>query len=346
MIEEESTYMQELKKRKNWIDATKAIAIIIVALNHSGLVIPGVNFWGGMFFVPAFFLISGYTYHVGKDRFSDYMKKKAVRLLVPYIVTNLLLFFFFLVKRYISKELTRQYVVESFIGIFYGRNQIYADREANIYLMPNLNAPLWFLPALFVALLLLEGLYRLFREDEKKVLLVVLCYTLLATAYHYFVPVLLPWCLDIMPFFLLMMMAGKKLRQTEILEGKSYSIGQILLIVVLLLAILIGSALLNGSVNLSISFLGKSVTLMLLSSISSSILLMMFMYIIEKKVEGLSVALGIIGKHTLTILCGHYFILVMLSMFIRFKVVTIILSIAVCIFIDVMIAWLKLKRER
>lgn len=45
---------QKGSRRENWIDAAKGIAILIVVLNHSGLVISGVNFWGGMFYVPAF----------------------------------------------------------------------------------------------------------------------------------------------------------------------------------------------------------------------------------------------------------------------------------------------------
>ena len=46
-------------------------------------------------------------------------------------------------------------------------------------------------------------------------MLIVVIYALLATGYHYFVPVLLPWCLDIMPYFLLMMLSGNLLKKMD-----------------------------------------------------------------------------------------------------------------------------------
>ena len=77
---------QKGSRRENWIDAAKGIAILIVVLNHSGLVISGVNFWGGMFYVPAFFLLAGYTYAPKEESYKSFVKRKAKRLLVPYFV--------------------------------------------------------------------------------------------------------------------------------------------------------------------------------------------------------------------------------------------------------------------
>ena len=374
--------MKENVLRKNWIDAAKAVAMFIVVLNHSELRIPGVNFWGGMFFVPAFFLLSGYTYHPDNGTYIDYVKKKAKRLLIPYLTANLFLFLFFFIKMILTHNLSSDFVVRSLLGILYGRNQIFVSSDYHSNLMINLNAPTWFLPALFVALIMLEGFYRLCKGNEKKVVLIVVVYALFATGYHYFVPVLLPWCLDIMPFFLLMMLAGNLLKkidffheddeklilkissQDELSQGRatehmskiSPEIRRV--VIVLLFIICIVSGLFNGSYNLSLSDTGKSVTLMCTAAISSSILLMVIMNLLDKKAEKTCSILAKLGKHTLTVLCYHYFILVMVMVVLGFldnylmnwimqypdwvlqmlfaveKLVAIVVSIAACVMID------------
>ena len=326
--------MEERKLRKNWIDAAKAVAILIVVLNHSGLIIPGVNFWGGMFFVPAFFLLSGYTYHPGTGSYLSYVGKKAKRLLVPYIVTNGLLFLFFLLKRTLEGSAGRDYIVRSILGILYGRNQIYRNSDGQDALMINLNAPTWFLPALFVALIMLEGLFRLCRQNEKKILLVVCIYALAAVVFHYASPVLLPWCLDMMPYYLLMMLVGYWLKKTGFMEKMRFPWFELSLVV------LLASGLLNGSVNLSISDTGKSITLMCLSAVSASILLMMLTKWVDEHFGSLSGLFAGLGKHTLTILCWHYFFLAMILSVIGdgapvlWKLLAIFASVGICLLID------------
>lgn len=361
--------MQEtLRKRKNWIDAAKAAAIFVVVLNHSGLIIPGVNFWGGMFFVPAFFVLSGYTYHTGGDSFFGFIKRKAKRILLPYLVANLLLFLFYFILRIWKKTaweiLWKQFVLTSLAGILYGRSCLFPENGDPHELMINLNAPMWFLPALFLALVITEGLFRIFREDEKKILAVILVYTLLGTGYHYICPLLLPWCLDMMPFFLLMMYAGYWLKKTNTVESfDTIPLQKRILAVTVLLLVLVTSGLINGSVNLSLSNTGKSVTLMLLSAVSSSVLLMLFMHRAEKSCEKLTELLAGIGRHTLTILCCHYFILcwsmeigsVILSRCVQIKgrsaclillqIMCILFSISACLLLDMLLVRLKQMKQ-
>lgn len=326
--------MEEKKLRKNWIDAAKAVAILIVVLNHSGLIIPGVNFWGGMFFVPAFFLLSGYTYHPGTGSYLSYVGKKAKRLLVPYIVTNGLLFLFFLLKRTLEGSAGKDYIVRSVLGILYGRNQIYRNSDGQDALMINLNAPTWFLPALFVALIMLEGLFRLCRQNEKKILLIVCIYALAAVVFHYASPVLLPWSLDMMPYYLLMMLVGYWLKKIGFMEKLRLPWFELCLV------LLLASGLLNGSVNLSISDTGKSITLMCLSAVSASILLMMLTKWVDEHFRSLSGFFAELGKHTLTILCWHYFFLAMILSVIGegapvlWKLLAIIASVGICLLIE------------
>ena len=105
-------------RRENWIDAAKVIAISIVLLNHNGIVIPGVNFWGGMFFVPAFFLLAGYTYSPKEESYGSFVKRKAKRLLIPYFVANFLIFACSIVKDLLLGNFALNKTLLSLLGIF------------------------------------------------------------------------------------------------------------------------------------------------------------------------------------------------------------------------------------
>ena len=54
--------------RKTYVDFAKCIAILFVLMNHIGLTIPYVSNFGGMFYVPIFFVLAGYTYHTKEVR--------------------------------------------------------------------------------------------------------------------------------------------------------------------------------------------------------------------------------------------------------------------------------------
>ena len=87
------------KKRVLWLDMAKAAGILVVLLVHTGKSFGPVSFFGGMFYMPVFFVLAGMTFRwKPEERFLDFAKKKAKRLLVPYFGYNLFLFLFFFVK--------------------------------------------------------------------------------------------------------------------------------------------------------------------------------------------------------------------------------------------------------
>lgn len=308
-------------QRKNWIDAAKGIAILIVALNHSGLVIPGINFWGGMFYVPAFFLLAGYTYTQKEETYCNYVKRKAKRLLVPYFGANLLLFLFFLIKDLLSGSFQLSKTLISLLGIFYGRTQLIKTGEGLVVfeapipdrsMMLNLNAPTWFLPALFLVLVSTEGLYRLMKGNKKKVHLFAAVFSFTMLLYHYLSPFLLPWCVDILPFLIGFFLIGHEFREGcyfEKLEEINMSLKIPILTGIILIAA--GSSLFNGSSNLSVSYFGKSVAICMISAVSTSYLLFLVLRWTERQLPKATVFVGRLGRHTLTILCYHYFVMQM-----------------------------------
>lgn len=308
-------------QRKNWIDAAKTIAILIVVLNHSGLVIPGVNFWGGMFYVPAFFLLAGYTYRMKDEGYKSFVKRKAARLLVPYFITNALLFLFFQAKDVLTKSFRPTGAVSSLLGIFYGRTRflkegdgfiIYRAPIPDINLMPNLNAPTWFLPALFLVLVCGEGLLRLMKGNKKKVNLFVAVFAFLMLVYHYLSPFLLPWCLDILPYLLAFFLIGYELKDRQGFEWleKAKALVKWKITGGILVAA-VGSSLLNGSSNLSLSYFGKTVAGSMISAVSTSILLLLVLRRLDKSAPKVTEFLGRMSGYTLTILCWHYFVMQM-----------------------------------
>lgn len=312
---------QEKLRRENWIDAAKVIAILIVVLNHSGMVIPGVNFWGGMFYVPAFFLLAGYTYAHKEESFGSFVKRKAKRLLLPYFTANGVLFLFFFAKDLLTGSFEPGRTLLSLAGIFYGRTQLLKTEGSlvvfeapmpNVHMMLNLNAPTWFLPALFLVLISAEGLYRLLKKSARRVYLFVAVLAFLMLINHYLSPFLLPWCLDILPYLLVFFLVGielKKKRFFEWLESRTRPVRYGLVAGILLLTV--ASGLFNGSFNLSISFFGKSVAICLIAAIGSSVLLLSVLWWLDKKAAVVTTFIGRLSKYNMTILCYHYFVMQM-----------------------------------
>ena len=294
-------------QREKWIDFVKCIAIIIVMLNHSQLAAPQVRFWGGMFFVPVFFVVSGFTYRSRRESFLSFLKRKAKRLLVPYITANGILFVFFFMKDVFLADGYLSDMYCDLIGVFYARNQLFATGaqtlffpgfDGNIYLYGMLNSPTWFLPALFLTMVLFEGLFRLTKRDGRRMLVVAVILLCLANLYHYLFPMLLPWSLDALPYFLIMFMWGYFMSKKDFMD---YFDGHKWVLLILFVVFLL-CALTNGSVNYSIGDYGKSTMMALYNALVSSTILM---YLVRKTEKWIPKVLAVVGRQTLFILCYH-----------------------------------------
>ena len=87
------------KSRLGWLDFGKAMGILMVLLVHAECRLGLVTYYGGMFYMPIFFVAAGYTYRYRPEgHFSVYVKKKAKRVLFPYAVTSAFLWCFFWLK--------------------------------------------------------------------------------------------------------------------------------------------------------------------------------------------------------------------------------------------------------
>lgn len=274
----------ETKSRLEFVDIAKGIGIMIVCFGHSGAEDVVIS-WIGGFIVPLFFILSGYMYKdkgipVGKDLYN-----KGKKLLKPY-------FFFSVVLLLIYKR----FAWNDIVGVFYSRYCLYTYHAPdNIFFMKATNSPMWFLTAMFATF----PLFYIIMKNEKYIKWIVLSY-LLITWGCTFLPILLPWSLDVAFIMAIFMYIGVLFRRQENLLNKpSYIYGLIIAAFLILCKV-------NGEPNPSVRELGNSLLLYMITGVLGSISMMW----ICKHLEGkpFSGLLADIGRHTLVIFCLQIFI--------------------------------------
>jgi len=274
----------EAKSRLEFVDIAKGIGIMIVCFGHSGAEDVVIS-WIGGFIVPLFFILSGYMYKdkgipVGKDLYN-----KGKKLLKPY-------FFFSVVLLLIYKR----FAWNDIVGVFYSRYCLYTYHAPdNIFFMKATNSPMWFLTAMFATF----PLFYIIMKNEKYIKWIILSY-LLITWGCTFLPILLPWSLDVAFIMAIFMYIGVLFRRQENLLNKpSYIYGLIIAAFLILCKV-------NGEPNPSVRELGHSLLLYMITGVLGSISMMW----ICKHLEGkpLSGLLADIGRHTLVIFCLQIFI--------------------------------------
>lgn len=285
-----------MAKRYQWLDVMKAFGIFLVIINHiEGLHIPLLSFFGGMVYMPLFFMAAGYTYRRKEESYGKFLLGKAKRLLVPYLACNLLLFAFFTLK-------SGTFSKPAFLGIFYSRTMLTpADSSWNMALMPYLNAPTWFLTCMFLCYAFYELLERKC-ADEKTRRIAVAAAAGLGMVLHDVSPVLLPWNLENALYFLVLLELGRYLKEKGAawLDKNEWIYANFLMAFLLL-------AYWNGTVNVSVSSYGRSMLLYLLAAALGSMLMMEAAKLTERCAGMIAKALAWVGRHTLPILCWHLF---------------------------------------
>lgn len=294
------------KQRILWMDIAKAFGILVVLIVHSGISLGPVTFFGGMFYMPVFFVLAGMTFTWRKEEtFGAFVKKKARRLLVPYFGYNLFLFLFFFVK---DSMLTGNVASESFfplLGILYSRNSLFGRGAAeNVYFMQILNAPTWFLTGLFVSLVVFWILMQAVGGDLRKLFIMNSGVLLFSVLLHYFCPILLPWSVDCALYAVSFLTFGKALAEYGLVEKLSKKP----LALILIMGAFVGLSLVNGSVNMSVGEYGSSMVIYLIVGGLGSLLCMEVSYFVEKYTDLLARGLAWLGRHTMPVLCLHLFV--------------------------------------
>lgn len=275
-----------------WLDLTKLFGIFLIVFGHMSLYsenLKWLNTYVYSFHVPLFFVLSGYLFDKYKDySFLNFLKKKATTILIPYFVFSILFLIIYLALGASVAESLNKQMSSSLSSLFLGI--LYATGDK----LPQ-NAPLWFLPCLFVV----EILYFLISKvcKNNKTAITVIC-IILCLLFLYIKLPLLPWSLN-SAFIMLLYFNLGNLKIPNI-KNNMYNI---ILIVILLIA---GFLLqLQNKINVSVmtNCYGNQIIFL-----SSSFLSIMGYYLLFKSLpvvgNWISKLAGI-GKNTLGILIFH-----------------------------------------
>ena len=266
------------KSRLLYIDIAKGIGIILVVCSHTTA--HDLMIWAVGFFVPIFYFCSGYmtTYSSSKDSIAQKMKKRARKLLVPYLFFNLFLILYF-----------RRWSITGLYGILYSRYCFFPLGSENNYdLFIWGNYPMWFITSLLVSYFLYYIL--LCNKNRSFIIFIYLCITYILSQ----LPILLPWSIDTAFLSSLIMYAGFYANTHDIISQGKYEI----LICVLIYSLLLYVA---GDINFSVRQYGISFILYFIIAVLGCICVLWSSKRIERTWVGNLLAL--VGKHSLTIFC-------------------------------------------
>lgn len=228
-------------ERIAWIDSWKGLLIFLVVLGH---VVGGIRFnvderkfallWCVytfiyLFHMPAFFMAAGYLWRThGNDTVPGLLLRKARRLLVPYCVWGVISVAIFVLTKSFAGAITG--------GAYYGALRARMDFPLWRPFVSLLhaggwpggegfrcNSVLWFLPCMFVVLLLYDSIRRLLRgfigDDGYRVAILDVIMLVASFAFSEIVRFYdlrsLPWTLHVVPYMMMFFLAGRLLKSFD-----------------------------------------------------------------------------------------------------------------------------------
>lgn len=279
--------------RYKYLDIARGIGLMLVIISHSC----GLSHYLINFYIPLFFLVSGYIYKEGRS-YGENISRKAKRLLIPYFGYSALLFAFYAAIRRNASE-----ILESAFGIVYSRYCLYDTTQFadNRYLFTVANGAMWYLTAFFAASLV----YHLVIDRclaSKKFLAGCAAVLLAVTMALAELPILLPWSLDLACVGTLFLIVGTFLGRAKFFE-RDWNIPLVLLV----FAVYVGLSYINPGINMSVREYGVygalSVPFFILIGISGSLLCIWLAKLVQNLLIGR--VLGYIGQNTIVLLALH-----------------------------------------
>ena len=191
-----------MKTRIRWVDVAKGIAIISIVLGH--LANRRINSVAFTFHVPVFFFLSGYFLNLDL-KVSDFVKKKAKSLLVPYLTTCIVICLLSVPLNILQRENWIKGLVQWLFASVYGAGNTFAEP----FYIPQIGA-IWFLLALFWGEVFLRLLMNLKKGTRVCILILIFALSLWSARYLW-----LPFSLQAGGCALIYIYAGHLFRQVE-----------------------------------------------------------------------------------------------------------------------------------
>lgn len=235
-------------KRFEYIDIAKGIGILLVVWGHILLTGPSHRVIYA-FHMPLFFLISGMLFKRDKfDGFGDFVKRRAKRLLIPFVVYSVITWIIWAAFRFVRHDAVVSYwdpLLQTVIA-----------KGSGAYIVHN--SSLWFIPCLFATEIIYFTFSRL--NDGAKFAISSVCAASSFILGHYFADdwwFLLPWNLDATLIAVLFYCIGNvfssKTTNTAILDFCKSNIACATILLVLLSGILYWSAIQFGECSMGSS---------------------------------------------------------------------------------------------
>lgn len=287
----------KVNSRIVWLDALKGIGILLVIISHSNLQLPFMNFFTAGY-IQLFFIAAGFTYKSSFKPFG-FVEKKAKRLLLPYFTYGLLTLLFYTL-------VGGQNVLKGICGLLYGCYSLQAYPNCDFRILPIGTQPLWFLPAMFSAYMVLCIKERIAKEKRLLFFILILMIQLGLSCQTY----LLPWSLDIAIYFALCILFGALFKEYFFLEKRKGIFFVVLLIYGLLICI-------NKNINLSIREYGSFRYISLILSYIIGVFYTFILSYICRQFEK-NIFIGVlakIGNSSMRLMCIHYPIMILVSDF-------------------------------
>lgn len=284
-------------ERIEWIDEVKGLCMLLIIISHS------VSFQGCEFFYSAyilpFFFVSGFT-----SKFPNInLLKRSRRLLIPYFFYSLVYLLIYTIKDRNVWDLVR-----NCIGVLYARSWIF--RDVTYFENIRFDIALWFLPTMFISYVILK-LFKNVGFWSSSIILLFSSYLLT------YLPVLLPWGLDIAPLCAWFILLG--------FNFKRFMGGHVpFLYVILSLSFYVFLVWINGSINLSISKFGQNFCASYFVCILINLLFTAILVVIFRQYSGKLLFKKILlyfGTHSLRLYCLNLFGIIVANILVpQFKI--------------------------
>ena len=338
--------------RLQYIDVLKGIAIILVLIGHRS-VNEYVTVFIYMFHMPLFFFISGYLDRMNEIEMKTVLKKKAKRLLYPYVTFGILIILYNTCFEWMRGIRGVEKLGKRLIALLYG-NYIWENNSDYI-------GTLWFLVALFCVSVLSNAAIMIAKENRKRLLVAEIILLICGAISTFLVghsKIRLPWCLDVAFVGAVFYIEGYVWRKKEQLQQRAsvekglalFGVGTILGITNYLFMKKQGFAMLR------VDMLNMNYGLYLVFIISALFMSVGIFIMIECVTEKFACEfLARTGKLSLLLMIVHIYVYQILNMvlnhfhinyWILFMVISFGISYALAYFIDIYLPFLVTTKKK
>lgn len=283
-----------MKKRIDWIDVAKGVAIILVIIGHSIKYNSDLYRFILSFHMPLFIILSGITYKVpsSKEQVKQNIKKYIKRLFVPYIVT---LFIILLLQEVINNsEFSLLHFLAYFFKTLFGGFGVSHTLLGHTFRSVG---PIWFLITLFISKIIFDLLNYKFKNKKLDFNIVIYCFMALAAIKISLIS-WLPLNLDLVLIFLFYLYVGFLLKKYASIL-KKYNI------IIFVISFAIWGICLGLNINIELVYRLYPIGLLsVVESLCASYCVIELCKIISQS-KMLNKLLSSIGKISLIILCIH-----------------------------------------